>query len=148
MISRSLLGTFRHVWDQDPALDKENEAYSFESFTRTGDMKHLPVKEGQKLTVFQLAPLSRRQFQEVIQLRTQERPIDAAVLAVSFGLRGVENFYDAAGQELQVTFITDGDGTKRVSPATLDQLYDVSLIGQLGTRIINESTLRPRNGQG
>ncbi len=148
MISRTLLGTFKHVWDQDPALDRESEAFSHESFVRTGDMKHLPVKEGQRLTIFELAPLSRRQFQEVIQLRTQERPIDAAVLAVSFGLRGVQNFYDASGQELQVAFITEGDGTKRVSPATLDQLYDISLIGQLGTRIINESTLRPKNGQG
>lgn len=148
MISRSLLGTFKHVWDQDPALDKESERYSFDSFTRTGDLSHVPAKEGQKLTVFECAPLSRRQFQEVIQLRTQERPIDAAVLAVSYGLRGVQNFLDASGQELQVAFVTDGDGTKRVSPATLDQLYDISLIGQLGTRIINESTLRPRNGQG
>jgi hypothetical protein len=148
MISRSLLATFRHVWDQDPALDRESPNFSFEAFVRTGDLSHVPAKEGQKLTIFELAPLSRRQFQEVIQLRTQERPIDAAMLAVAYGLRGVVNFYDASGQELQVHFLTDGDGTKRVSPATLDQLYDVALLGQLGTRIINESTLRPRNGQG
>jgi hypothetical protein len=148
MISRSLLADFRHVWSEDPALDKSNENYSHEEFVRTGDFKHVPAKEGERLTIFILAPLTRVQFQRVQSVRAQGDVVNAAVMAVSYGLRGVQNFHDANGAEIEVKLQVDGEGERRVTSATLDAIYDIGLLAQLGARIISESTLRPKNGQG
>ena len=147
MISRSLTATFKHYWTDDPAIDRAHPAFNLVEYQRTGDPRHLPAKEGQRLTVFECGPLSRRQFQAVMQLRVQERPIDACVLAVSYGLRAVHGFYDVNGVELEVTLQTDAHGDKQVTAATLDVLYDMALLAQLGTRISNESRLRPTSAQ-
>jgi hypothetical protein len=148
MISRSLLASFKHVWDKDGALDTANPIYDHAEFVKTGDLKYVPVKEGERLTIFELAPLSRVQFQRVLGLRVQGDAIDAAALALAYGLRGVQNLHDENGNEVTVKRQTDDLGELRASKATLDAIYDMTLIAQLGTRIINESTLRPKNGQG
>lgn len=148
MITRSLTATFKHIWTDDPDIDTAHPACNKRQYELTHDPKHLPPKEGQRLAIFELAPLSRSQFQRVMQLRTQERPIDSCVLAVSYSLRSVSGFFDANGQEFEVKHITDGNGDRVVSPQSLDTIYDMALLSQLGTRAINESTLRPKNAQG
>lgn len=146
MIQRSLIADFRHVWSEDPALDKANPHFSHEEFMRTGDMKFVPAKEGEHLTIFGLAALSRKQFQRVKAINAMGDTVTSAVLALAYGLRSVQNFHLPDGSELVVNRQLDSEGEMRASEATLDALYDMALIAQLGTRIIRESTLRPKNG--
>lgn len=147
MITRSLLAPFKHVWSHDEALNKAHPDYSHDEFCKTGDFKFLPVHEGQSLTVFECAQLTRRQREVVATLVSQDQPIIAAREAVAFGLRGWTGFYAADGSELQPKF-RGNDSDRRATEQTLDDIYDSRLIFELGSRIIEASKLHPKNGQG
>lgn len=147
MIRRSLLASVKHVWSKDPALDREHADFSPDLFESTGDFKYLPKFAGQELTVFELAPLSRKQREMVAQLGRQDRTVEALREAVAFGLRGWARFIGDEGTEIEPRFHTAG-GERRATEWTLDQLYDAGLFAELGARIVEISALNPRSGQG
>ena len=62
MHGRSLIASFRYVWEKDPALDKEHPDYNYAAFTETRDLKHLPTLPGRELAIFDCRPLTARQF--------------------------------------------------------------------------------------
>jgi hypothetical protein len=147
MITRSLIAPFKHVWSLDEALDTKHPSFDHAAFCKTGDFKHLPTHEGQTLTIFECAQLTRRQREAVATLITQDQPIIAAREAVAYGLRGWTGFLAADGSELQPKF-KGSDNDRRADERTIDDIYDSRLIFELGSRIIEASKLHPKNGQG
>lgn len=145
MITKSMLGTIRHAWSEDPAIDKSDPdkfAMAWKEALRTGDIKCLPFREGDQPAVFELAPLTRKQFLRVFA----QEGISQVCEAVAYGLRTVSGFIvDGRGVDLDRV---DSDAGKRLSAASLDALFDPVLFMELGTRIIEVSRIDPLRSQG
>lgn len=140
MIRKSLLGIVKHVWRDDPALDKSDpdkfEA-AWTAFLADGDAAKLPVKEGQKVAEFDLAPLSRRQFLRVYQ--GGGSPLEQMAEAVAYGLRALRGFeVDGHAPDLERV---ESDVGKRLSVKSLDAIFDPVLFAELGSRIVEISRI-------
>lgn len=137
MISRTLTGHRAHVWSMDPSIDRDHADYNWEEFLKDGEMKHLPVREGERLTVFRLAPLTRMQMMRVMEMDGMQRVNEA----VAFGLRGADN-YTVDGESVVLEFKHQGD-ERRVHEKSLNRVFDPMLFAELGSRILSISTLDP-----
>lgn len=146
MLIRSLSGITKWVYALDPALhadDRETLDRAIAAYL-DGDLAALvPVtREGERPSVFDVAPLSRKQFMRVLAMDGIEQVVET----VAFGCRGVSDFMvDGATFVLQAT--NNGDG-KRLTPATLDALFDVGLFAALSNRILEISRLSPTKRPG
>lgn len=115
MITISTLSSCPWIWDGDPALDKDSPAYNREAFERTGDLAHLPVREGSKATVFHVKRLTRKQFFRVMGLDVHEQVIEA----VAYGLQSCD---PATLVPLSRKASDVGD---RLTDQSLDALYEL-----------------------
>lgn len=147
MLIRSTLKSVRHVWSQDPALDRsslseETFEKAWKQFLKTGDPSNLPVREGTKLAIFEFEPLSRKDYIRALNLAGLEQWNEA----VACGLRSVQNF-EIDGVPVQLERTEQG-GSKRLSGDSLDKIFDPMLFMELGLRILDASRLHPTHGQG
>jgi len=133
MIASRSTDSVVHVYSQDPAIDKDHPDFDWDRFKETGEMKYLPIKEGQTPTVFQIRRLTRRQFLKVIKSDDAEQFSEA----VAYGLRGIKDW----GAPVDLKF--QGDGQERLHPDTLDRIFAVELFVELGARIMELSRLAP-----
>lgn len=88
-----------YVFFDDPAIDSKSAAYNWDKFKRTGDLAHLPVKEGETLTVWTVRGLSREQWQRlVLPVPETDRPF----VCLRYGLVNVSGLVDDAGNEVHI----------------------------------------------
>lgn len=136
---KRLTDPVEYIWSDDPALNKRKKSYNFAKYLASGDAKHLPLKEGENPTVFYLAPLSRLQRVKVDQLLLTDGEVAGMHEAVAFGL------CDIKGSDIDLEFVDTQSG-RRLSPGTLDTIYDTQLFLELGGRIHKLSVLDPLSG--
>lgn len=142
MIIRSFVHPSKHVWSEDPSLDKQSANYDWAEFLRTGDLKYAPAVEGGKLTVFSVKPLSRKQFTRVFSL--PHGSLEQCSEAVAFGLKGIEN-YQVDGSPVEIKF-SKVDGEERVHDEVLNRIFEPLLFIELGLRVMELSRLDPQKG--
>lgn len=146
MITKSLIASIPHVWTQDPSLDK-GPAFeaAWTEFIKTGEIAKLPIKDGQKPTVFTLGPLRRKALQRVYNTDGLER----ATEAVAYGLRNVAD-YVVDGRPVQLRWDSEADSKMgaRLTNECLDEIYDPLLFVELSARIIDISHIDPLRGRG
>lgn len=146
MIRKSLGGVVRHVWSDDPALDKSDPdvfAAKWKAFLADGKVECLPVVEGGAPAVFEIAPLTRRQFLRIYN--GGGGALEQMSEAVAYGLRSVKGF-EVDGRAPDVEKV-DSDVGKRLSAKCLDALFDPLLFAELGARVLEISRLDPTRGQ-
>lgn len=142
---RSFIRTVRFVSTLDPAIDREHPDIEsiLAEYRKTGDVSKLPLREGSTPSVFEIAPLSRKQLTRVLGI-PGEKYIEQCSEAVACGLRAVTNFV-VDGEPVTIETSTVSD-EKRVKPAVLDRLFDPLLFAELGTRILELNRLNPTSG--
>ncbi len=119
------------VYPDDPALDQKSEAFDFDKYLRTGDRKHLAIRDGQEPLVFKVRRLDRKQFFRVMSRGSNA---DQVQDAVAFGLVGVS-------PEPFALLHADSDLGPRLADASLDKVYDLGagVLLLLGAHIVNLS---------
>jgi hypothetical protein len=137
-LQRDLTQHYDHVWTSDPAIDKEHANFDADEYLKTGDMKFAPLRDGEKPTVFKIAPLSRKQWLDVTSRDGLTERLDAAV---SYGLRSVENL-EINGSPFQLEHEQSSKGS-RVKQAYLDQIWDPELMTEIGAKVIQISKIDP-----
>lgn len=165
MITRRVHKSIDHVWSRDPALDKSNEAEfakAWEAFKKGGDVGLLPIREGQRPTVFRCVSLKRLHMltlsdTAMLELKGLVRSGGDGIVALAFlrvcdevvarGVIGADNFCDEQGRQVSLTFVDDGRGGKLLSKDSLEDLHHVSLVNELGFRILEISMPDPTSGQ-
>lgn len=90
MITVPLVAPRSIVLEADEALDREHPDFDWESYEKTGDLKHCPCKPGGQLTTFQIEPLSVRGWERAISFR--EQPTSMALEAFALGLISTTNY--------------------------------------------------------
>jgi hypothetical protein len=143
---RSLFAPFQHIWSQDPALDRGHAAFDFEQYMDTGDVQHLPLLPGASPAVFTCKALSRTQMQRVRDKGMTGNLSEGLTEAVAFGVKGWTDFAGASGTHPAPKFKQTPHG-EVLATESLDEIYDLNLIAELGSRIMGASTLTPRKGQ-
>lgn len=143
MISKRLVSRIKHVWSKDPALDRSDPAHfdkAWAEFLKKGDLEILPLKGGEHPTIFEIAPLTRRQFERIGSMSG----LEADTEAVACSLRSVSGFeVDGSNAVLE----HEGpQSNRRLTAASLDAIYDVYLFAELGRRILEISSLDPLAG--
>ncbi len=148
MIQRSLIGNVKHVWSDDPGLNKEHPEFdeTWKKFRESvaGDVSVLaPVtKEGAKLTVFELRPLSRQRFNAIMGRAfrgMEDLTLEDLGLAVAFSLRSVQD-YEIDGSPVRVEHHRV-NGEDCVKKEVLDKIYDHTLFVELGLRVLTLSRI-------
>ena len=137
-LKKNLTETITHIWTDDPAIDSSSPEFNADKYIETGDEKYLPMKEGEEPTRFRIAPLTRKQWLEVSSQGGLTAQVD---VAVAYALRGVENL-EINGSPLHLETEPTSKGN-RVKQEYLDQIWDPSLMTELGARIISISRLNP-----
>lgn len=134
MINFSAAQPVDWIWDGDPAIDKDSAAHNRELFERTGDMTHLPLKDGSAPRVFKVKRLTRKQFFRVMGLS----PTEQIQEAVAFGLVAM----NPGDLELARR---NTDAGERLNDATLDKLYELGpkVLIDLGSFIIAQARPDP-----
>lgn len=142
---RSFIRTVRFVSTLDPAIDRDHPdlASLVEEYRKTGDVAKLPLREGATPTVFEIAPMSRKQLTRVLGIPS-DKYIEQCSEAVAYGLRSVSNFI-VDGEQVVIEHATVSD-EKRVKPAVLDRIFDPLLFAELGARILELNRLNPTSG--
>lgn len=146
-LSRSLTGTVPHVFSSDPALDAEakdaqgNALLDLDAFKKTGDLKHVPAKDGEKLTVFYLKPLSMKRLQKITSMKLLDGNFTTEQLgeAVAYGLKRVENL-EVNGKSVELK-MEGGGSEERVSQKSLEAIFKQTLFIELGSRVLEISDL-------
>ena len=143
-IGASRIQTLRVAHPLDPALDQDNPAFSWDEYFRTGDVKHLPMKDGFRPTWFTVKRLTPAQFRHVM---TQGSNFDRAFEAVCYGLTGIDNFTGPDGSQVVVKTKKSEVGP-RLTDDTIEAIFSVDVINVLGIRILTMSNLDPTLAQG
>jgi hypothetical protein len=150
MITRSFTGPLPFVWSEDPALDpvclveretqpgKDKEPSDYAAFLKTNDVTALSVRDGLKLTVFEIKPLTKKQKLQVYAKASTLEQMDEAI---AWGLRAVRG-NEAFGFPFEVKH----DKQDRVEADVLENLNDEILWLEMGARIMEISRLFPRSG--
>lgn len=136
--------TADHVWSNDPAIDLTAAGCieKYQAAVKSGDVSGLPLKEGHRPTVWKLQRLTRRLF-----LRLDgKKGIAADCEMIAYGLVGVENL-EIDGNPVVLKF-DKVDGVERLSPESLDVIFDPQLVNELAAHVILLSKLDPTSGQG
>jgi hypothetical protein len=148
MIRRqSLAQKIRAVWSGDPALDTEHPGFpeAWRVYEETANPDGLPLKEGQKLTVFDCNPLAHEDW-----LRTTGvtgRPL--ANMIIAYTLQRVENYEDAQGRPVDISRDDyEKDGISRhLKREVLAKIYDPFVFDDVAAMVHRHSRLTPPSGQ-
>ena len=118
MQPRSLTAPIRYVSLNDPGLDVDHpEAEALATkYLETYDASTLPVKEGAKLAVFELAPLGRAEAKRVF---AQTSDLEQADEALALSLVSVSDFWRGPIKVEHQTV----SGLRRVKPDVLNALF-------------------------
>jgi hypothetical protein len=148
VLSKSLVGTVKHVWSMDPALDRSDpEKFDpcWDAFLKSGNPDDLApvILDGMQPAVFTLARLSRRAW---LMVSAADGP-KASDEAVACSLRDLSGF-SCDGEAVRLEFVTDAVGLKRVKASILDRIYDPLLFAELGMRVLQVSRLDPLSVSG
>ena len=134
----------RHAYPKDPALDRDNPAFDWDSFWKTGDAKHVPIREGCEATWFVCRRLTPAQFRRVM---TEASDFDKFYQAIAYGLVAVEHFRGADGSDVTLRHKRTDLG-ERLTEESLSAIFAVEVFREIGSRIITLSTLDPTRAQG
>lgn len=126
-----------YVYPKDPAIDKDHPDYNWEEFRKTGDVKHLPAKDGEKLTIFHIKRLSRQRYIAM----AEKKGLEAMEDAVKYGLTAVENLSVGDGS-FRLEFKGEGRD-RRLTDGCCDGLFEPGLFYDLGMRIVELSHISP-----
>ena len=138
------------VWREDPALKNvmldmagapDETQYWWDEYEKTGDVSHLKVKDGQKVTVFGCDRLSRKDY-----LKFTSRPTDQSMYSCEeiFArcVKSVVNLEAADGSPFHLEFAGD-----MLTDDCRERLFSPSLVSAAGTFILSHSKLDPTRGQ-
>lgn len=142
MIRKPLTGLKTFVWEDDKALDRKAELFAdaWKRYRESDDPSVLPVRDGCKLTVFKVAPLTPEQFMTVYDLQGMRM----LSLAVRYGIRSVENFY--VGETpivIDDRAFEETDAGPLLGMTALNKIWLPELIAALGHRVIEVSKVDP-----
>jgi hypothetical protein len=144
---RSLTQTFKHVWSDDPALDKDAlDADVYAAFLDDGDASKLPVRPGCELMVFECKPLSAKARHRVLDV-WQTKPASAYLEAVQLSIVGWTGFAGVSGT-MPAPKMQQIGNAQMLHDDAVEEINDPLLINELGMRILNWSALRPTSGRG
>ncbi len=165
MIVRRTYRNAIHVYSDDAALDKprtprEDETQrdaparkawdeAWKRFRETGDLAALPLKEGQKPTVFHIASLKREHMEllgdPLSDLRAGNlgETLKKCAMMVRWGLTGAKDFVDEGGTPVALEFNGEEGKDRILKVESLRDLYYPELILELGLRIYEVSTPSP-----
>lgn len=138
-LERPLSSGFDYIFAEDSAIDQNHSDYDPEAYEEDLDPKHLPLKPGERPTVFQCKPLGRVALAMVKELVEQDRRMDAQQVAVQYGLSAIKD----GPPELAV----ERDKTGRIKTSTMDGLFEhfglVTFFPRLANAIVNRSNISP-----
>lgn len=147
--SKTIRGTFEHVFSEDDALDRAAEGWQkqWEGALDHSDWSLLPLREGAKPAVWKLRHLSPKEWRLVMDRATSAGMESAAFTAAILALVEVSGLYDAEGAA--VTLQREIDPTlgrpalSAEQQAWLDDNFP-PLLKELGNQVI--ANLTPRKG--
>lgn len=129
-----------HICPFDDALDTKHPDYSYEEYLKTGDRKHLPLREGAVPAVFKLRPLTRAQFMSMMRLEDAERPGEA----IAYGLVSVSGLRREGDDHDILVKHTRTSLGERLDKDSLNELFAPEVFGDVGMRIFAlSSTINP-----
>jgi len=130
----SLVREYQYVSMRDPALDNEVEDFSerMDRFRDTGDLKHLPLKNGQDPVVWTLGHI-RGRAKEHMRLYMHKTALDdgqvsgvACVDACKLALQGVENLTYDTGKKVELDHHRDPKtGFRCLTDDCVNELYEI-----------------------
>ena len=137
-LDKPLSSSFSYIFPEDSAVDRDHPDFDEEAYEEDLDRKHLPIKEGERPTVFECKPLNRIALTTVMELVEQKHHNDASQVTVAYGLQRI---VDGPPVDL-----TNRDRGNRLKTKTLDELFDVfgfAVFARLGGIIMMRSTVSP-----
>lgn len=140
MFTKTLSGTYMHVWSSDPAIKKDAPEFDHAAYIRTGDESHLPLNPGARPVKFVLRHLVGAELNELRSLVVGQdsTPVKVAYKAAALAIDSIDGFI-VDGAEEEVSHYRDRGGLRWVSPKTMNILYQVpALVEEIGMRVISE----------
>jgi|SRR3990167_4022997 len=129
-IKRSLTDTVSHVSMFDPAIDIESKSCRYTEYMRSGDEKHLVIRDGQVPARFKLAHVNSRQYRRAYAATTDK---DRHFALVAFALVAVDGML-IEGKAISVQRRVV-DGLDICDADILEQIYDPDLFVELAGRV-------------
>lgn len=137
MIKLRSLAPRPYVMADDPSIDQNSKALDWDAFVKTGDLAHVPVIEGGRLTVFQVRGLNRRQWQSVLAAPKS----DQGFIALRFGLVSVSCLENEDGSPVTIT-LEPSDLGERLTQDSFDRLGAfVGLVKDVSQAVLGLSTV-------
>jgi hypothetical protein len=141
-LKKPLTVAIGHVFSKDKAIDTSSPLYNFEKFVETGDLAHLPKKDGQEYTVFMLRPLPVKALKACYRLST-EHGLEALETAVRYSLQDIKNATWADDERIEVKR-QSGQYGECVADATMEIFVRCDdLLLELGRRALDISKISP-----
>jgi hypothetical protein len=142
--TRSFTAPIKYVALHDPALDNEHPQATdlAVKYLETFDASVLPLKDGAKLAVFELAHLTRAQATRAMGMPTE---LEKFTEALAYSLVSVTDFWRGPVRVEHATVA----GQRRVKGEILDTLFGdnpiegAALFEELGIQILTGLRLRP-----
>jgi len=132
---------YPHIWSKDASLDTEADDFDHEQWVKTGDAKHIPVKNGVNPVEFTLKHLSTKELDAVKDTVQQYGPFAARRLAVRMALTKITPFViDGKLKDLHRPNLP-GIGFRGVDDIHLDIIAavdDGKLYEELAARVMQE----------
>lgn len=131
----------------DKAFIKAVERFNseIEAALESEDFSRIPVKDGQKLTIFTLRHLrgpAARFAATLMRIEDPERRVKVLYIVAAAGLVDAESLYDTGGKRIRITHSISPDGGFRaVDDDVMDLLCDFDhggLVNALGWTIAND----------
>ncbi len=141
-LTRPLTGNIEHVWSGDASLDREHPSFDYDKFVDTGDMAHIPLKDGMQPAFFSLGRLPLRAYEQCVEMLREGRNFAAMILALEYGLKGMRNV-QVNGESYQLRFAKGQLGERISDDAREILIRSMALCGELGGRIIKVSQIDP-----
>ncbi len=144
MLRASLTSRLRFVWSQDSALNTEAEGFdeAWKTYEKTVDPAELPVRAGDRLSIFHCERLTREAFYRFQNLVDADRA-RACDEAIRTSLKAVENVELSDGRPLELEF---ENGV--VASGSLDRIFHNELFQEMAAFVLMRSRLDPTSGQG
>lgn len=144
MITKVLNAQATHVYYNDKALDKSDKAVFDAAWNKFlepdgGKIEELPVKPGMKVAEFDLVGLTRREYRSLSGLKGPDLHDET----VAMGLRAVRNYRLSDGSTVALQLADMPDNRKRVTEASLNQIFKPDVFMHLAARILEISDLDP-----
>lgn len=125
-----------HVWSKDTSIDSDNPNFDHAKWIETGDDQFLPLKAGEKPTVFVIKGVSReviKRANAMLMRGDAEESVEAMDLLIRHGVVTVRNC------EQWVPGVREKDGSLKQSALSI--FRNPNLCAELGIRIQKLSML-------